>query len=223
MISEIVRSSANINNGARTRMANLYHGLFLLGFVLMVPTLIREIPLAALGAMLVYTGFRLASPREFIRAYKIGVEQFVVFVSTIVVTLATDLLIGIAAGVLLEVAIHLWNGVPLRRLFSSDIEVLPIDDKTVALVVKKAAVFSNWLGVRNAIVTEGEGRDEVIVDLSDTHLVDHSVMEKLHELERSFADAGKTLTIKGLDLHVPFSAHPHAARKRKAAEMTVPQ
>lgn len=215
MISEIVRSSANINNGARTRWANFWHGVFLLVFVLLLPALIHEIPLAALGAMLVYTGFRLASPREFIRTYKIGVEQFIVFVGTIVATLATDLLIGILVGVAMEVAFHLWHGVPARRLFSSDIEVIPSGERTVILMVKNAAVFSNWLSVRTKIVSEAEGADEVIVDLADSCLIDHSVMEKLHELERSFKDQGKILTVRGLDDHEPFSSHPLAARKRR--------
>src|SRR3712207_7515422 len=86
--------------------ANFFHGLFLLGFVLLLPNLIHRIPLAALGAMLVYTGFRLASPREFVRTYRVGSEQFVVFVGTILATLATDLLIGIGVGIALEVVFH---------------------------------------------------------------------------------------------------------------------
>jgi MFS superfamily sulfate permease-like transporter len=218
MISEIVRSKANIDNGARTRYANLFHGLFLLAFVLLFPNLIHRIPLAALGAMLVYTGFRLADPREFVRTYRIGSEQFVVFVGTIIATLATDLLIGIAVGMLLEVAFHLRHGCPVRGLFKSDVTAVPEGDKLIVLVVKRAAVFSNWLGLRAAILREGEGRDEVVLDLSQTRLVDHSVMEKLHELEREFSEAGKRLSVVGLEEHTPLSAHPQAARKRPDRE-----
>jgi MFS superfamily sulfate permease-like transporter len=83
----------------------------------------------------------------------------------------------------------------------------------VVLVVRRAAVFSNWLGLRKAIVGQGECKDEVILDLSDTRLVDHSTMEKLHELEEEFAHGGKRLTVIGLDAHVPLSKHPYAARK----------
>ena len=213
MISEIVRSKANIDNGARTRASNAWHGLFLLAFVLAFPNLIHRIPLAALGAMLVYTGFRLASPREFVRTYKVGSEQFLIFITTIVATLATDLLIGIATGIALEVAFHLWHGAPLGGLLRSDVSVVPEGDTRVVLVVRRAAVFSNWLGLRKAIVGQGECNDEVILDLSDTRLVDHSTMEKLHELEGEFAHRGKRLTVMGLDAHVPLSAHPRAARK----------
>lgn len=213
MISEIVRSKANIDSGARTKHANLFHGLFLLGFVLIFPNLIHRIPLAALGAMLVYTGFRLANPREFVRTYRVGSEQFVVFVGTILATLATDLLIGIGVGIALEVAFHVRHGCPVTGLFRSDVTVVPEGDRKVVLVVRRAAVFSNWLGVRATILREAEGRDEVFVDLSQTRLVDHSVMEKLHELEREFTDAGKQLTVIGLDDHTPLSNHPLAARK----------
>jgi MFS superfamily sulfate permease-like transporter len=203
MISEIVRSKANIDSGARTRGANLYHGLFLLAFVLAFPNLIHRIPLAALGAMLVYTGFRLANPREFVRTYKVGSEQFVVFVGTVVATLATDLLIGIGVGIALEVVFHLRHGCPLGGFVRSDVAVVPEGDRTVVLVVKKAAIFSNWLGVRAAIVRESNDRDEVVIDLTHTRLVDHSVMEKLHQLEHDFAHAGKRLTVVGLHNHTP--------------------
>ncbi|MFO0796935.1 MAG: SulP family inorganic anion transporter [Gemmataceae bacterium] len=213
MISEIVRSKANIDNGARTRAANFCHALFLLAFALLFADLIHRIPLAALGAMLVYTGFRLASPREFVRTYRLGSEQFLVFVATIVTTLATDLLVGIGTGIALKFLFHLRHGAPLTAMFKSSVEVVPEGDKLVVLVVRKAAVFTNWLGLRAAILKEAEGRDEVVLDLSQTRLVDHSVMEKLHELEGEFEAAGKRLLVMGLEAHVPLSAHPQAARK----------
>lgn len=215
MISEIVRSKANIDNGARTRYSNLIHALCLLLFVLLFPGLIHSIPVAALAAMLVYTGFRLASPKEFVRTYRLGSEQFIVFVGTIITTLATDLLIGIAVGVALEVVFHLWHGAPVKGLLKSEVEVVTEGDALVILVVKRAAVFSNWLGVRGVILTQAEDREKVVIDLSLTRLVDHSVMEKLHQLEREFAEVGKELAVIGLEEHTPLASHPLAARKNR--------
>ncbi|MFO0927877.1 MAG: SulP family inorganic anion transporter [Gemmataceae bacterium] len=224
MISEIVRSSANINNGARSSKANLFHGLFLLAFVVFLPDLIHRIPLAALGAMLVYTGYRLASPREFARTYRIGTEQLVIFVSTIAVTLATDLLIGIFAGVAVKLAFHLFNGVPLRGMFRPQFELVQRDGQTPLLVVKQSAVFTNWIGLKGAIDAYG-GPTGITVDLSQTRLVDHSVMEKLHEVEREMREQGKHFSIIGLEDHQPLSRHPQAARKKTQpkAEVTQPE
>jgi MFS superfamily sulfate permease-like transporter len=222
MISEIVRSKANIDNGARTRASNLYHGLFLLVFALLAAGLVHRIPIAALAAMLVYTGYRLASPGEFVRTYKVGSEQFIVFVTTIVATLATDLLIGIAVGIATKVAFHLWHGAPVIGLLKSQVEVVPEGDRLAVLVVERAAVFSNWLGIRAAILKQAEGRNEVVIDLSRTRLVDHSVMEKLHQLEREFVEAGKRLTVIGLEGHTPLSSHPLAARRSPGSRKEEP-
>ena len=92
---------------------NMFHGLhFCFLFVALLPGLINQIPLAALGAMLVFTGFRLASPQEFIRLWYVGREQFIIFVSTVIGVLATDLLMGIAIGIGVNFVVHLKNGAP---------------------------------------------------------------------------------------------------------------
>jgi MFS superfamily sulfate permease-like transporter len=213
MISEIVRSKANIDNGARTSKANVFHGLFLLLFVASVPALIHRIPLAALGAMLVYTGFRLASPREFVNAYKEGREQLIVFVTTLVAVLATDLLIGVAIGVVLNILIQIYNVVPLWALFRPEIDVTSPDGESYHMRVKYVAVFSNWIAIVRSMSRLSPDRD-LTIDLSGTVLVDHTVMEKLHELEREFAQRGRKLVVIGLEEHEPQSSHPRAARRR---------
>ncbi|MEX2113634.1 MAG: SulP family inorganic anion transporter [Pirellulales bacterium] len=220
MISEIVRSKANIDNGARTRFADMWHGVFLLAFVALVPFLIHRIPLAALAAMLVYTGFRLGSPKEFMNVYKIGREQLAIFVITVVAVLTTDLLIGMAIGIGAKFAIHLFNGVPIRSLFKPYLDVETRGDDTVVIFARESAVFTNWIPFKRQIEQLGlVERNNVVLDLSGTKMVDHSVMERLHELELDFEQAGLQLEILGLESHRQLSAHPHAARMRSLARI----
>jgi MFS superfamily sulfate permease-like transporter len=221
MISEIVRSKANIDNGARTRFADLWHGLFLLVCVAFIPMVLHRIPLAALAAMLLYTGFRLAHPTEFVHVYKIGKEQLLIFVTTLVAVLATDLLKGIAIGIAVKFAIHLINGVPIRSLFLPYLDVEKQNDDTVLINAKHSAIFSNWILFRRQLIDAGiTEHKNVVLDLSQTRLVDHSVMDKLHEMENDFAQEGLSLTITGIDDHTPFSDHPQATRKKKLNETT---
>ena len=220
MISEIVRSKANIDNGARTRFANLWHGIFLLLCVALIPTVLHRIPLAALAAMLIYTGFRLTHPSEFIHTYRTGREQLVIFVATLVGVLATDLLIGIGIGIAVKMLIHLFNGVPVTSLFKPYLDVTVKDEQTALVHAHKSAVFSNWILFRSKLVKVGiNERRNVVLDMSDTQLVDHSVMEKLHELESDFSDANLELKIVGLDGHENLADHKFAARKRSMEKL----
>jgi MFS superfamily sulfate permease-like transporter len=214
MISEIVRSKANIDNGARTRFADMWHGIFLLICVALFPMYLHRIPLAALAAMLVYTGYRLAHPTEFVHVWRIGKEQLAIFVTTLIVVLATDLLIGVAAGILLKMAIHLANGVPLKSLFKPYLEIEDVDQNTSKIIAHQSAVFSNWIPFRRQIEQIGlVQRRNLIVDVSDTKLVDHSVMEKLEEMQRDFEQEGLTFEVRGLNTLRPLANNAHAARK----------
>jgi len=214
MISEIVRSRANVDNGAQSRMANMFHGLFLLLFVAFLPWVVNMIPVAALAAMLVFTGFRLAHPREFVHMYRIGLEQFIVFVTTIVAIVCTDLLIGSLIGLVVELVVNVFNGLPFSSVFSAGVQVREQDGGYV-IAPQRAAVFSNWLSLRSKLESLGLAqRKNVVVDLSQTRLVDHTVMEKLHEMEREFHQANLELKVIGLDKHAAFSTHPASARKR---------
>jgi MFS superfamily sulfate permease-like transporter len=215
MISEIVRSRANIDNGARTRFANMWHGICLLVCVAFLPTFLHRIPLAALAAMLVYTGYRLAHPSEFLHVYRIGREQLLIFTATLVGVLATDLLIGIAIGIGVKMLIHLMNGVGLKDLFKTYLEVEQVDDQHCIIRAGRSAVFSNWIPFRRQIEDLGMvQRQNVVIDLSGTRLVDHSVMDKLHQMQQDFELEGLTLEIVGLESHRPVTSHELAARRR---------
>jgi MFS superfamily sulfate permease-like transporter len=218
MISEIVRSKANIDNGARTRFAALWHGLLLLVCVALIPTVLHQIPLAALAAMLVYTGFRLAHPSEFLYVYRIGREQLAIFVTTLLAVLATDLLIGVLVGIAVKILIHVMNGLPLSSIIKPYLEIERQGENTCLIRAHRSAVFSNWIPFRRQLEDLGiVQRQNLVLDFSNTKLVDHTTMEKLHELQREFKRENLKLEIIGLDIHRQLSGHPLAARKRSLA------
>lgn len=221
MISEIVRSKANLDNGARTRFADFYHGIFLLVFVALLPFVIGMIPIAALTAMLIYTGYRLANPREFMHAFEIGTEQLIIFSATIVGVFATNLLEGVIIGIVVKLVIHVVNGVPIRSLFKAYLDAEKTDDNTYTIRAEHSAVFSNWIPLKRQIYKLGvEGRHNVIVDLSGTKYVDHSVMTRLQEMKAAFKQHDLEFEIAGLDEHRALSKHPESARKRKNGQQT---
>lgn len=211
MISEIVRSSANINHGGKTRWANFWHGIFLLAIVGLVPFIIHYIPRAALGAMLVFTGLRLASPKEFAHMWHVGKEQLAIFLVTIAVTVGEDLLWGIIAGIVTKMVFHVVNGAPLSALLVPAV-VAHDEGDTVRLEVQKAAIFSNYIGLKRRIDRVPADR-HVVIDLAGARVVDHSVMQYLHEIGQDFERQGRRFTVIGLERHRPYSDHPFAARK----------
>lgn len=212
MISEVARSSYNVNNGAKTRWANFFHGFFLLMALIFIPFIINMIPKAALAAMLVFTGYRLASPQEFIKTLKIGPEQLVIFVTTILVTLFTDLLLGIFAGVALELLIHVGMGSPLKELFKSQIQTIDKGNEVV-LKMGDVAAFTNVIGFQK-LVDSMPHKKHIDVDFASTVMVDHTFMETLHHYEDDFARQGGKLEPINLENLTPYSTHPMAARKQ---------
>lgn len=215
MISEVARSSANVNNGAKTRWANFFHGFFILTFVLLAVHLIELIPNTALAAMLISVGIKLAHPKEFIHTFQIGKEQLAIFLTTIFFTLFEDLLVGIAMGIVLKIVIHLFRGLPISAMFKAPTQV-SFEGNEYLVEIDKAAVFSNFLGIKDKLA-EIPGGFHVTIDLKNTRLVDHSVMENLHLFQHDYAATGGTVDIIGLDEHKPVSEHNLAARAKKTS------
>ena len=213
MISEVVRSTSNIGFGARTKWSNFFHGIFLLIAMLLMIPLIELIPNAALATMLIYAGFRLASPKEFMHMYHIGKGQMIVFLVTIFFTLFEDLLIGVAAGIVIELIIHMINGASVKHLFSSKHEVINSEDK-IKITINESATFSNLIGFRN-ILQKVPMDSSVEIDFSKTKLIDHSFMNFITKFKHDFEHHGGKMVISGLDEHQSFSKHELSARKKK--------
>lgn len=211
MISEVARSSANVNQGAKTRWANFFHGFFILVFVLVATPVIEMIPNAALAAMLISVGIKLAHPKEFVNTFRIGKEQLAIFLITIVFTLVEDLLVGIAAGILLKIILHLINGVSLKTLLNVPV-VVSSNGNDYLVEIQQSAVFSNFLTIKKKLEEIPAGFN-LTIDLKNTNLVDHSVMENLHRFQHDYEELGGHVNIIGLENHKPVSDHHLAARK----------
>lgn len=211
MISEVARSSANVNFGGRTRWANFFHGLFLLIAMLLFIPVIEMIPNTALAALLIAVGYRLSSPNEFFKVYKIGSEQLVIFVITIIVTLATDLLLGVGAGILTKFFFHIINGVPLRSLFKAHFRVEEAGDQ-VTVRIYQAAIFSNLLSFKKLFESLKNYR-KVTLDFQEAVMLDHSFMELMHHFQDSFEQHGGQFNLAGFERFKPSSNHPLASRK----------
>lgn len=211
MIAEIVRSSANIDSGAQTGWSNFFHGLFLLFFVMVFADVIDTIPLASLAALLVYTGYRLASPRAFARTLDLGREQLALFVITIVGVLATNLLVGVAIGIVAKLLLHLGRGVPIRNLLAISYRLEHQGPTVCTIRVSGSAIFSNFIALKSELAELPVGKT-IIFDLSDAYLIDHTVMEFIDHFRDDYIDRGGRCEIQGLASHEPYADHELAAR-----------
>ncbi len=219
MIAEIVRSSANINNGAKTSWANFFHGVFLLLFVVLFPRLINSIPLAALAALLVYTGFRLASPKEFANVMGVGKDQLFIFVVTIIGVLATDLLVGVGIGILTDFTIHMLRGVRLNNLFKIHFIIEEKGSDTLVVSIVGSAIFSNYMPLKAALANLEPGKT-VMFQLNNAYLIDHTVMEFFHDFQHNYEGQGGQCKFYGMEYHDTFSEHPLAVRRMKTNNMS---
>jgi MFS superfamily sulfate permease-like transporter len=210
MIADIVRSSANVNNGARTGWANFFHAVLLLLFVVLFPDLIHSIPLAALAALLVYTGYQLASPKSFKAVLVIGTEQFILFVATIIGVLVSNLLVGVLIGILVKLGIQVFRGVWLNNLFICHFTITETEPNTLTVKLNGSALFSNFFPLKKALEQLPKAKT-IIFDFSNGYLIEHTVMEFIDHFSHDYEANGGCCKQKGEVLQ-SFSDHTLAAR-----------
>ena len=216
IITVIVRSTVNVNSNAKTKWSNLYHGIFLLLFVLLLAPVLGSVPLAALAAILVHTGFKLASPQVFKHAYDQGVEQLLFLSSTLIITLYTDLLYGIVGGILITLITHMLLakvGVVsfFKMIYRSGSKVYHLENGTYSVKLRGVSNFLYALEL-DKLLEEIPLGSVVSIDMSQTRLVDLSIMENMIDFKRIHENSGGDVKLIGLDNHVASTSHNRALK-----------
>ncbi|MBI3298973.1 MAG: SulP family inorganic anion transporter [Elusimicrobia bacterium] len=181
MTSVIVRTSANVNSGGRTKLAAIAHGFFLLLAVVAIPSLLNRIPLASLAAVLLMVGFKLASPAVFRHMWSAGKYQFIPFVVTVSAVVFTDLLKGVGIGLAVSVLFILMGNMKHAYHFKKEEHV---EGETILLELAQEVSFLNKAAIKRVLADLPE-RTRLTVDASKTVYIDHDVLELLRDFLRT--------------------------------------
>ena len=188
LTSVIVRTSANVNAGAKTKMSTIVHGTLLLLSAAFIPMVLNLIPLSALAAVLIYTGFKLAKPSIFIKFYRKGFDQFMPFVITIVAILLTDLLIGIMIG------IGAGLFFVLRSNFRTSVFVVNDDNKWLVRLRKDVSFLNK--PILKSKLEQVPGNSYVLIDAVRADFIDKDIIEVINDFLRHAHLKNITVEIK---------------------------
>jgi len=216
IIAVIIRSTVNVHNGAKTKWSNMYQGIFLLLFIVVLSPILQQVPLCAFAILLVFTGFKLASPAVFKLIYSHGIEQLIFFVGTMFLTLYTNLLIGLFGGLLLALVSHLFLAkvsIPqfYKMTFDSGSALIKKPDGSYDLKIRGIANFLGILKINKLIAQIPVGASATI-DLSETRLVGTTVLEDLYDFQKTHQNTGGNIQIKGLNQHISSTNHKLATK-----------
>jgi len=213
VIVVIVRSTVAITNGGRTYWSNFFHGAMLLIIILLLSPIIQMVPLAALAAILIFVGLKLASPSAFRDSMRTGWEQFFIMSVTLVSILMTDMMKGLAIGIGMTVLIQLVRShLPVKEFFASiwkpKLEILKRSDGANLLKIEGTSNFIT-LNKLKSVLDDMPEKDQIILDFSQCRLVDHSVMEYVNEFKKNYRKKGGQFGILGLDNHLTSTVYPY--------------
>ncbi len=183
--SVIVRSSVNVTSGSETRISCFIHGILLLLLVSLFPGLLNLIPLSCLAAILMVTGFKLASPAVIKKMWNEGKSQFVPFATTITAIIVTDLLIGIMIGIVVAIGFILRSSLkqPVRRIVEKH-----VGEEVLRIVLSNQVSFLNRASL-SASLAEIEPGSHVVIDASNTDYIDPDILDLISDFERETAVA----------------------------------
>ena len=194
MTSVVVRTSANNAAGAKSKMSAIIHGLLLLISVLAIPTILNKIPLATLAAVLLLVGYKLANPKVIKHFWERGKYQFVPFIVTFLGVVFTDLLKGVALGIVISIIFVLKGN--LKRAYNfrkeeyADGDVIHIDLAQEVSFLNKAAIKSTLMAIPE--------NSKVIINAHDTVYIAHDILDLIREFKTTRAkDENIKVKLKG--------------------------
>lgn len=177
----IVRSSTNIQSGARTKSSAFFHGLLLFFGTMLIPGVLNLIPMASLAAILFVVGFKLAKPSVFIAHYRAGSYQFYPFVLTILGIVIFDLLIGIALGLVLAIFFILYNN--LRNAYRFHVSE-DEEERSVRVELAEDLSFLNKAAIQETLNNIPNGY-HVVIDGSETRFMHSDIYDIIHDFEKN--------------------------------------
>lgn len=187
----IVRSSANIQSGGRTKMSAIYHGILLMIFAISIPKILNLIPLSALAAVLIMVGYKLTKPKFYVEMWRKGWTQFLPFVATILGILLTDLLVGIVIGMIVAVLFLLYAN--FRSSFFFDEEKYH-KEEVIKIKLSQEVSFLNKASLMDALKNIPDGSD-VEIDASECTFIDEDVKDVIRDFRDSCEIRNINLTI----------------------------
>jgi MFS superfamily sulfate permease-like transporter len=191
----VVRGAANVDAGARTKLSAFTHGLFLFLAVLLVPFFLNKIPYASLAAILIMTGYNLTKPKLFRNMWSLGWKQFIPFMLTIIVILATDLLIGVSIGLLISIYFIVRNNFKAEYRITSTIHN---GIETEYIKLNSNVTFLNKVKLREAL-DEVPEYSVLTIDGSECNFIDYDILEIISEYGNKAHDRHIELHLKGIE------------------------
>ncbi len=190
MTSVIVRTSANINAGGKTKTSAILHGIFLLLAVILLSTLLNKIPRAALAGILIMIGLKLASFKTFKHMWDAGKFQFIPFIATVVGVVATDLLKGVGIGLIISIFFILRGNMKLAYFFKKKEHT---EGDTIHINLAQEVSFLNKAAIKQTLAHLPKN-SKVIIDASSTVYIDYDVLELIRDFV-NFGSIDKNISI----------------------------
>jgi MFS superfamily sulfate permease-like transporter len=194
MTSVVVRSSANNNAGAKSKMSAIIHGVLLLISVLAVPVILNKIPLATLATILILVGYKLAKPATFKHFWEKGKYQFIPFIATLVAVVTTDLLKGVLLGIVISIIFILKGN--LKRAYSFKKEEY-VDGDIIHINLAQEVSFLNKAAIKSTLNDVPEN-SKVVISAEDTVYIAHDILDLIREFKETRAvDENIKVKLKG--------------------------